>query len=76
MTGPADERLDPDDLKNLPDDLRESIEDEQDPSYGDETQRNQVIETEEGLEQTSLAEPELEDEDKPPPPPPRKHPGV
>ena len=71
MTGPADEHLDPDDLKNLPDDVRESIEDEQDPSYGDETQRNQVIETEEGMEQTSLAEPEAEDE-----PPPRNSPRV
>ena len=62
MTGPADERLDPDDLKNLPDDLRESIEDEQDPTHGDETQRNEVLETEEGMEQTAFIE--LEDEDQ------------
>lgn len=64
MTGPADERYDPDDLKNLPDDVRESIEDEQDPTYGDETQRNEVIETEEGMEQTAFIEVEDESEDE------------
>lgn len=63
MTGPADERIDPDNLKDLPDDVRESIEDEQDPSYGDETQRNEVIETEEGMEQTTFIEPEDEEDE-------------
>lgn len=70
MSGPADESTVPENLTDLPDDVRESIEDERDPSYGDETQRNEVIETEEGMEQDSFIEPEDEGDEEEP----REHP--
>lgn len=63
MSGPTDEKRDiPDNLHDLPDDVQESIADERDPTYGDETQRNEVIETEDGLSQTAFIEPEPEDD--------------
>jgi hypothetical protein len=55
--------LDADDLNDLPDDLRENIEDTPTDEFGDETQDNEERTAQEGLEQTDLIDPRGEDED-------------
>jgi hypothetical protein len=57
-------RIDSDDEADLPDDLLENIEDSPDDldDFGDETQRNEDYETEEGLEQDEFVMPRDDDE--------------
>ena len=62
MTGPRP-TLDQDDESGLPDDLLESIEDtpSEDDDFGDETQRDEELAAEEGLEQDDFIDPRGED---------------
>jgi hypothetical protein len=62
MTGPR-RTLDQDDESGLPDDLLESIEDTptEDDDFGDETQRDEELAAEEGLEQDAFIDPRGED---------------
>jgi hypothetical protein len=57
--------LDQDDESDLPDDLLESIEDTATDTddFGDETQRDEELAAEQGLEQDSLIDPRGEDEE-------------
>lgn len=57
--------LDQDDESDLPDDLLESIEDtpSEDDDFGDETQRDEELAAEEGLEQDDFIDPRGEDKD-------------
>jgi hypothetical protein len=63
MTGPRP-TLDQDDAPDLPDDLLESIEDTStdEDDFGDETQRDEELAAEAGLEQDDLIDPRGEDE--------------
>ncbi len=62
MTGPR-RMLDQDDESDLPDDLLESIEDSptDEDDFGDETQRDEELAAEEGLEQDDFIDPRGED---------------
>jgi hypothetical protein len=55
--------LEQDDASGLPDDLLESIEDTptEDDDFGDETQRDEELAAEEGLEQDDFIDPRGED---------------
>jgi hypothetical protein len=55
--------LDQDDEPDLPDDLLESIEEtpSDEDDFGDETQRDEELAAEEGLEQEALIDPRGED---------------
>jgi hypothetical protein len=57
--------LDQEDESDLPDDLLESIEDTatDEDDFGDETQRDEELAAEAGLEQDSLIDPRGEDEE-------------
>lgn len=58
--------LDQDDESGLPDDLLESIEDTptDEDDFGDETQRDEELAAEEGLEQDDFIDPRGEDTDE------------
>ncbi len=62
MTNPRP-LLDQDDASDLPDDLLESIEDTatDEDDFGDETQRDEELAAEEGLEQDAFIDPRGED---------------
>jgi len=62
MIGPK-RTLDQDDESDLPEDLLESIEDTSidDDDFGDETQRDEELAAEEGLEQDDFIDPRGED---------------
>ena len=62
MTGPR-HMLDQNDDSDLPDDLLESIEDTptDEDDFGDETQRDEELAAEEGLEQDDFIDPRGED---------------
>jgi len=57
--------LDQNDEPDLPDDLLESIEDtaSDEDDFGDETQRDEELAAEEGLEQDAFIDPRGEDEE-------------
>ena len=64
MTSPGQNSnpADPDDLADLPDDLRESIQETSDNEFGDETQSNEERTAEEGLDAAGFIDPRGEDE--------------
>ena len=61
-SGRSENPVDADDLNDLPDDLRESIEDTPNDEFGDETQDNEERTALEGLEQDELMDPRGEDD--------------